>query len=40
MWSLPLLYVVTALVVIALYFPCRWFAQQKAEARKAWMRFL
>jgi uncharacterized membrane protein len=40
MWSLPLLYLVTALVVIALYFPCRWFAQQKAAARKPWMSFL
>lgn len=40
MWSLPMLYLVTAVVVIALYFPCRWFARQKAEARKGWMSFL
>ncbi len=39
MWSLPLLYLVTALVVIVLYFPCRWFAREKAEARRVWMRF-
>jgi uncharacterized membrane protein len=40
MWSLPLLYLVTAIAVIALYFPCRWFARQKVEARRPWMRFL
>ncbi len=40
MWSLPLLYLTTTIVVIALYFPCRWFARQKIEARKPWMRFL
>lgn len=40
MWSLPLLYLVTAIVVIVLYSPCRWFARQKAETRKPWMRFL
>jgi hypothetical protein len=32
-WSLTLLYVVTALVVVALYFPCRWFAGLKARRR-------
>ena len=40
MWSLPMLYLVTAIVVIVLYFPCRWFARQKVEARKPWMSFL
>jgi uncharacterized membrane protein len=40
MWSLPLLYLVTAAVVIALYFPCRWYARQKAEAPRGWMRFV
>jgi uncharacterized membrane protein len=39
-WSLPLLYLVTALVVTALYFPCRWFAKKKEEAPRSWMRFL
>jgi len=39
-WSLPMLYLVTAIVVIVLYFPCRWFARQKADARKPWMSFL
>jgi uncharacterized membrane protein len=38
MWSLPLLYFVTALVVIALYFPSRWLAAQKNADRRGWMR--
>ena len=28
-WSLPLLYAVTAAVVVVLYLPCRWYAQVK-----------
>ncbi len=39
-WSLALLYLVTALVVIALYFPCRWYARVKAESRNKWLSFL
>lgn len=39
-WSLVLLYLVTALVVIALYFPCRWYARVKSERPRAWMKFL
>jgi len=39
-WSLFLLYLVTALVVWALYFPCRWYARVKAERPRAWMRFV
>ena len=38
-WSLALLYLVTALVVVALYFPCRWYARVKAERPRAWMKF-
>ena len=30
-WSLPLLYLVTAVVVTLLYFPCRWYADVKAK---------
>ena len=30
MWSLGLLYLVTAAVVVALYFPCRWYTKRKA----------
>jgi uncharacterized membrane protein len=32
-WSLPLLYLVTAAVVALLYFPCRWFARLKDQRR-------
>ena len=39
-WSLPLLYLVTALVVVALYFPCRWYARVKAERPRGWMKFV
>ncbi|HKR62420.1 MAG TPA: heparan-alpha-glucosaminide N-acetyltransferase domain-containing protein [Thermoanaerobaculia bacterium] len=39
-WSLGLLYLVFALVVITLYFPCRWYARKKSESRATWMRFL
>ncbi len=30
-WSLPLLYLVWAIVVVILYFPCRWYAALKAR---------
>jgi hypothetical protein len=40
-WSLSLLYLVTALVVFALYFPCRWFARLKAHKRDSrWLSYL
>jgi hypothetical protein len=39
-WSLALLYFVTALVVVALYFPCRWYARVKGQSRSRWLRFL
>jgi uncharacterized membrane protein len=31
MWGLPLLYLVWAIVVVLLYFPCRWYAALKAR---------
>jgi uncharacterized membrane protein len=40
MWSLWLLYGVTALVVAALYFPCRSFAAQKVRRAHAWLSYL
>lgn len=40
MWSLGLLYLVCAICVIALYFPCRWFARLRAERRAAWLSYL
>lgn len=39
-WSLALLYLVTAIVVFVLYFPCRWYARVKATSPRPWMRFL
>jgi hypothetical protein len=39
-WSLGLLYLIAALVVVALYFPCRWYARVKAERPRAWMRYV
>jgi hypothetical protein len=39
-WSLGLLYLVTAAVVVALYVPCRWYAQLKARRKDAWLSYL
>jgi uncharacterized membrane protein len=39
-WSLGLLYLVTAAVVAALYFPCRWFAQLKSRRKDEWLSYL
>ena len=39
-WSLPLLYLVFALCVAALYVPCRWYARVKAERRSALLSYL
>ncbi|HEY7409910.1 MAG TPA: heparan-alpha-glucosaminide N-acetyltransferase domain-containing protein [Vicinamibacteria bacterium] len=39
-WSLGLLYLVTGLVVVALYLPCRWFARLKARRREAWLSYI
>ncbi len=39
-WSLGLLYFVTATVVVALYFPCRWFALLKARRKDWWLSYL
>jgi uncharacterized membrane protein len=38
-WSLGLLYLLTATAVVALYFPCRWFAQLKARRRDWWLSY-
>jgi uncharacterized membrane protein len=32
-WSLPLLYAVTAAVVVILYFPCRWYGERRSRPR-------
>lgn len=39
-WSLPLLYLVFAVAIVLLYFPCRWFADLKARRRDWWLRYL
>ncbi len=39
-WSLGLLYLVFAVCVIALYFPCRWFERLRAKRRSAWLSYL
>jgi uncharacterized membrane protein len=39
-WSLGLLYLVTALVVVLLYAPCAWLAREKALRRHPWLAYL
>ena len=39
-WSLGLLYLVFALAVTLLYFPCQWFAGLKARRSDPWLRYL
>ncbi|HEX7959044.1 MAG TPA: hypothetical protein VF493_03960, partial [Terriglobales bacterium] len=39
-WSLGLLYLVWALCVAALYFPCRWYARLRATRKSAWLSYL
>jgi uncharacterized membrane protein len=40
MWGLPLLYLVWAIVIFILYFPCRWYAALKARNKSAWLSYL
>ena len=39
-WSLGLLYLVTAVAVAALYWPCRRFADQKRQSKATWLSYL
>jgi uncharacterized membrane protein len=39
-WTLPLLYLVWAVVVTFLYFPCRWFAGLKDRNGDGWWRYI
>jgi uncharacterized membrane protein len=39
-WSLPLLYAITVLCVALLYWPCRWYAEQRAARPQSWLRYL
>jgi uncharacterized membrane protein len=38
-WSLPLLYLVFAACVVALYFPCHWFARLRATRKSGWLSY-
>ena len=40
MWSLGLLYLVFALALVALWFPCRWYDGAKGRGRSGWMRYI
>lgn len=39
-WSLPLLYLVFAVVVALLYIPCRWYASARSKDRTGLLRYL
>jgi hypothetical protein len=39
-WSLGLLYLVWLIVVVVLYFACRWFADVKARSKSPWLSYL
>jgi hypothetical protein len=39
-WPLGLLYAVWAVCVVALYFPCRWFAAVRATRKSTWLSYL
>ena len=39
-WSLWLLYLVYFLCLIALYFPCRWYAEFRARKKSAWLSYV
>jgi uncharacterized membrane protein len=40
MWSLGLLYLVFAIAVVLLYFPCRWYGNLKARHKTSWLRYI
>jgi hypothetical protein len=39
-WSLGLLYLVYAICVVVLYFPCRWFADLRARKKSRWLSYI
>jgi uncharacterized membrane protein len=39
-WSLGLLYAITAVAVVILYFACRWYAKEKAVRPRGWMKYI
>ena len=38
-WSLGLLYLVYVICVVALYFPCQWFAKQRKKRSSPWLSY-
>ncbi len=40
MWNLATLYLVWAVTMVLLYFPCRWFVAVKATKKEWWVRYL
>jgi hypothetical protein len=39
-WSLGLLYGVWVVVIVVLYFPCRWYADLKSRRHDWWLGYL
>jgi len=39
-WSLPLLYLVWAIVIAVLYVACKWFGEVKRRGTSAWLSYL
>jgi hypothetical protein len=39
-WSLGLLYLIWLIVVVLLYFACRWYAALKARRKDPWLAYL
>jgi len=39
-WSLGLLFLVWAIAVVMLYFPCRWYADLKARRNNWWLKYI
>ncbi|MBZ5859287.1 DUF1624 domain-containing protein [Flavihumibacter profundi] len=39
-YDLPIVYLIWILVVLSLYFPCKWFSQYKKASRKWWLSYL
>ena len=40
MWSLPVLYLVYAVCLVLLYFPCRWYAELKGKKRSRLLSYV
>jgi uncharacterized membrane protein len=39
-WNLGLLYLVYAICVLVLYFPCRWYAELRARKKSKWLSYI